>query len=116
MEKKRLQLEKKLQMRRLISKGKHIVMLENHPHTNMLSTPAIVRRGEYKCGIIEIYLKLRDQQLKTIFYVCGLLYQNPMVNPNQKSIIDTHTDNIKQSKHYTKDSHQTTGEEKKRGR
>ena len=34
-----------------------------------MSKPAIVRRGDYKCKILEIHLKLRDQQLKTILYV-----------------------------------------------
>ena len=34
---------------------------------------------------------LRDQQLKTITYICRLLYINLMVTTNQKRIIDTHT-------------------------
>ena len=36
-----------------------------------------------------------------------------MVTVNQKSIIDTHTNKKKKSKHNTKDSHQTTREENK---
>ena len=36
----------------------------------MISKPVIVRGGEYKCRIFEMHLKLRDQQLKTIMYVC----------------------------------------------
>ena len=31
-------------MRKLTSKGKHIVKVGNHPHTNMISKPAIMRR------------------------------------------------------------------------
>ena len=37
-----------------------------------------------------------------------------MVTANQKSTIDTHTKKIKQPKHNTEDSHQTTREENKR--
>ena len=62
MEKKRPQLETKiLQMARLTSKGIHILMVGNHPHTNMLPNPEIVRRGGYKCRILEIHLQLREQ-------------------------------------------------------
>ena len=45
-------------MRRFTSKGKHIVKVRNHLHTNMLSKAAIVRRGEYKCRILEMHLQL----------------------------------------------------------
>ena len=70
MEKKWPQLEaKKLQMGKLTSKGNHTVKAGNHPHTSMTSKPAIVRRGEYKCRILEMHLKLRDQQIKTILYI-----------------------------------------------
>ena len=44
----------------------------------MISKPAILRRGEYKCQILEMNLKLRDQQHKTTVYICRLLYQNVM--------------------------------------
>ena len=65
MGKKRSQLETKIvQMTRLASKGIHIVRVGNHPHTNMLSKPDIMRRGGYKCRIMEMHLQLRDQQLK----------------------------------------------------
>ena len=53
-------------MGKLISKGKHIVKVGNHPHKNMISKPIIMRGVEYKCRILEMYLKKRDQQLKTI--------------------------------------------------
>ena len=39
-----------------------------------------------------------------------------MVTANQKSIMDTHTKKKKESKHNTKDSHQITREENKRGK
>ena len=39
-----------------------------------------------------------------------------MGTANQKSMIDTHTKKKKQSKHNTKDRHQITREENKRGR
>ena len=80
MEKKRPQLEtRKLKMGKLTGKSKHAVKVRNHPHTNMTSKPAIVRRGEYKCRILEMHLKLRDQQLKTTLYIYRLLFQNLMV-------------------------------------
>ena len=51
-------------MEKLTSKGKHTIKVENHPHTNIISKPVIIRGQEYKCRILEIRLKLRDQQLK----------------------------------------------------
>ena len=61
-------------MEKLTSKGKHTVKVGNHPHTNMISKPAIVRRGEHKCRILEMHLKLKDHQLKTISFIYRLLY------------------------------------------
>ena len=78
-------------MGKLISKGKHKVKVGNHLHTNMISKPAIVGRGEHKCRILEMHWKLSDQQLKTILYIYKPLYQNLMGTINQKSTIDTHT-------------------------
>ena len=60
-------------MKKLNTKGKYTVKIENHLHTNMISKPAIVRRGEQKCRILEMHLKLKDQQLETIFLICRLL-------------------------------------------
>ena len=82
----------------------------------MIPKTAIMRRGECKCKILKMYLKLRDQQLKTIKYIYRLLYKNPMVNANQKSIIDIHTKKKRQSKHTTKDSQQITENRTKRRR
>ena len=56
-------------MGKLTGKGKHTVKEGHHPYTNMISKPAIMRRGEYKCRKWELNLKLRDQQLKTIMYI-----------------------------------------------
>ena len=60
----------------------------------MLPKSEIVRRGGYKCRTLEIHLKLRDQQLKTISYIYRLLYQNFRVNANQKFTINTQTRKI----------------------
>ena len=69
MEKKRPQLETgKLQMEKLTGKGKHTVKVGNHPHTNMISKPATVRR-DHKCRILEMHWKLKDQQLKTFLFI-----------------------------------------------
>ena len=112
------QLEtRKLCMGKLTSKGKHIVKAGNHPHTNMISKPAIMRRGEYKCRILKMHLKLRDHKLKqSCIYIYRLLYQNLMVTANQKSTIDIHTKKKKESKYNTKNSHQIAREKNKRGR
>ena len=82
----------------------------------MISKPAIMRRGEYKCMILDMYWKLRDQQLTTVLYIYRLLYQNLVGTTKQNSTIDGHTKTKKQCKHHTKDSHQITREENKRGR
>ena len=102
-------------MGKLIGKGKHTVKVGNYPHTNMISKPGIARR-EHKCRRLEMHLKLKDQQLKTILFIYRMLYQNLMITTNQKSTIDTHTKKKKESKHNTKISHQLTREENKRVR
>ena len=38
-------------MGKLTAKSEKTVKVGNHPHTNMISKPAIVRRKEYKCRI-----------------------------------------------------------------
>ena len=102
---------RKLQMRRLTSKGKHRVKTGNDAYSN-ISKPAIVRRVQ--CRILGMHLKLRDQELKTSVYIYRLLYQNIMVTTNQKSTINTQTTKKKSSKHNAKDSHRATREENKR--
>ena len=103
-------------MEKLTGKGKHTVSVGNHPDTNMISKPAIVRRGEHKCRILEMHFKLKDQQLKTTLFIHRRLCQNFMIVTNQKSTIDTHAKKKKESKHNTKFNHQITREENKRGR
>jgi len=49
-----------------------------------------MRKGEDKCKILEMHLKLRDQPLKIILYIYRLLYQKLTVTANQKSAIETH--------------------------
>ena len=51
-----------------------------------------MRGGENKCRILEVQLKLRDKQLKTIMFTYRLLYQILMVTADEKSIIDVHTE------------------------
>ena len=87
-------------MGKLFSKGKHTVKVGNHLHTD-ISKPAIVRRGDHKCRILEMHLKLKDQHFKTILFIYRMLYQIHMVTTNQKSTIDTHTKKKKESKHNT---------------
>ena len=64
--------------------------------------------------ILEMHLKLKDQQVKTILFIYRLLYQSLMVTTNLKSTIETQK--RKQTKHNTKVRYQITGEENKRGR
>ena len=52
----------------LYLKKKGSTKVGNHQHTNMILKLAIMRRGEYKCRILEMNWKLRDQQLKIILY------------------------------------------------
>ena len=52
-------------MGKLTIKGQHTLKIGNHLHTNVITQPAIMRRGEYKCQTMEMHLKLRDRQLKT---------------------------------------------------
>ena len=68
-------------MEKLTRKGKHTVRERNYLHTN-ISKPATVRRGEHKCRTLEMHLKLKDQQRKTILFLYRLLYQNLMVTAN----------------------------------
>ena len=56
-------------MEKLTGKGKRTLKVGNHLHTNNISKPAIVRRGEQKCRILEMHLKLKDQQLRTILFL-----------------------------------------------
>ena len=53
-------------MGKLTGKVKQTVKVGNHPYSNMISKPAIMRKGEYKYRRLEMHLKLRAQQLKTI--------------------------------------------------
>ena len=47
--------------------------------------------GQDGSAELQMHLKLREQQLKTILCIYRLLYKNLMVTANQKSTIDTHT-------------------------
>ena len=60
-------------MEKTTGKGKYTVKVGNHLHTNMISKPATVRRAEHTCRILEMHLKFKDQQLKTILFIYRLL-------------------------------------------
>ena len=83
-------------MEKLPSKGKHTVKVGNHVHTNVILKPTAVKR-KHKWRILEIHMKLKDQQLKIFLFICRLLYQNLMATnqkyiiANKKSTIDAHT-------------------------
>ena len=62
---------------------------------------------------MQVQLKLKYHQFKTILFTYRLLYQEHIVTTNQKSTIETHTKKKKESKHNTKVSHQITREENK---
>ena len=112
MEKKRPQLEiRKLQMEKLTDKGKHTVKAGSHLHTNMISKPATVRRGEHKCRILKMHLKLKEQELKTILFIYRLLFQNLTITANQKSTIHKQEKGIQ---HNTNVSHQITRKQQRK--
>ena len=90
--------------------------MQNNYMENMMSKTVLIRRGEYKCKVFKMHLKLRDQQLRAIIYIYRLLYQDLMVITNQKSITDIHTKKKKESKHNTKDIQITNEENKRRGK
>ena len=43
-------------MGKFTGKGTHTAKVGNHPHKNTISQPASVRRGEYKCRMLEMQL------------------------------------------------------------
>ena len=43
-----------------------MVKVGNHPHTNIISKPGFLGRGEYKSRMLEMHLKLRAKQLRTV--------------------------------------------------
>ena len=101
-------------MKKSTNKGKYTIKVGHHLHKYDMKS-AIMRRGEYKCRILQMYLKLKEQQLQTILFTYRLLYQNLMVTKNEKYTTDTHIHTKKkESKHNTKVSHQITREENKR--
>ena len=63
-----------------------------------------------------MYMKLSDQQLKTILFTYRPLHQNIKVTTNQKSTTDTGTKKKKQSDHNTNNGHQVTRGQRRKGR
>ena len=62
------------------------------------------RRGEYKCRILKMHLKLRDEQLKTILYIYVDWQVKTMVTLNQKGYLQQ----IKKTHTHTKKGNQST--------
>ena len=91
-------------MRKLV---KTKIKVENHPLTNMVSKLASMRR-EDKCRTLQMHLKIREPQPKTILYTQRWSYTNLMESTNKKTIMDRHIKKEKQSKYSTKDSQQIT--------
>ena len=60
-------------MTMLTNKGIYTVKIGNHPCTIMPPKSEFMRRGGYKCRPLEMYLQLREQQLKTISYTYRLI-------------------------------------------
>ena len=56
-------------MTRLPSEVTQTVKAGSHPHTDTPPKPEILRQGGYKRRKLEMYLQLRDQQLKIIIYI-----------------------------------------------
>ena len=100
-------------MGKLTGKGKHTVKLGNHPHTNVISKPATMRRRGYKCRKWELPLKLRDQQLKTTF-IYTECYIKCHRKCKQKTCNRYTHKKEKQQKHNIKNGLQTTRQEDKR--
>ena len=93
-------------MGNLTGKSKHKVKVGNHLYKNMILALTIVRRGEHKCSIMEMYLKLKNQQIKIILFVYRLVYWNHMVILNWKSTVCANTKEKNKPKHNTNVSHQ----------
>ena len=51
---------------------------QNKEMQNRLSKLVILKEGEYKCRVLKMYLKIRDQQLKIITYTCSLSLEKAM--------------------------------------
>ena len=63
--------------------------------------------GKYKCRLFKMHLQLTGQQHITSTYNYRLLNKNLMVTTSQKSIIDIHTKEKKESTHNTKNDHKS---------
>ena len=98
------------QWRQACSKGRKT---SSHKHGIQTS---IHEERRVKCRTLGMYMKLSDQQLKTILCIYRLLHQNLQVTPNQKSTTDTCTKKKQQSNYNTNNSHQVTREQRKKGR
>ena len=87
-------------MKKLTGKGKDNLKLGNHSLTN-ISKLASMRKGEVKCRILQMHLKLRDQQAETILHMYRWVYPTIRGTTNQVTIMVTHIKMKKQAKHNT---------------
>ena len=87
-------------------KVKHTEKVGNHPHANVIYRLVIMRGGEYKCRVFEMYLQLKSQQVKSIMYmyVCVCAYIVPKLHGNHQPKIYNRYTHIKESKHNTEES------------
>ena len=51
---------------------------QNNEMQNRLSKIVILKDGEYKCRVLKMHLKMRDQQLKIITYTYSLSLEKAM--------------------------------------
>ena len=63
-----------------------------------------------------MHLKLRDQKVKSLIYTYETAISKPHGNHKPKIYSSYNTNKQKESKHNTKESHQITRGEKKRGK
>ena len=92
----------------------------------MIVKRVVMRGGEYKCKIVKIHLKLRDQQLKAMMYIYRYRYKyinidnidiyKPHGNHKPKICNIYNTKKRRGSRYNTKDSHQITRKDNKRRR
>ena len=81
-------------MTRLTNKGIHIIKVGNHLHTNMLPKPEIMRKGRYKCRILEMHLQLKDQQLNLVYIQTPISKLDGKKQTNKKNLMVTANENL----------------------
>ena len=80
----------------------------------MTSKTQNVGEGSKKCRLFRICLNLNGYEFKTSRYSYRSTYVNLMITTNQKPTIDTWNPKRMESKHTTKENHQTAMVETKK--